>query len=296
MKTKYVALCTLLFCTLLSGSAFAQRKLDERRAVVPNGFVRIFMMGGTVTVIGWDRDSLHVTGTVYETSGDRFAVGVTPKGAKLGMWSDLETSLQPSHITVRVPRRSQVWVKTTGADIRVSGVNGGLDLFSVSGAIEVGGAPREVYAETMGGRIVLNATATAARLKTANSAITVHGSIEDLTAVTVSGAIDVAKTSFKRARIESVEGDIRYTGPVPAASAFELTTHAGAIDLLLPRDVAAEFSLSLYSGELVDEFGAAMKLLNPKLKTREALFKLGEPSGARLTVRSFKGKVSLRKY
>ena len=42
MKTKYVALCTLLFCTLFSGSAFAQRKLDERRAVVPNGFVRIF--------------------------------------------------------------------------------------------------------------------------------------------------------------------------------------------------------------------------------------------------------------
>jgi DUF4097 and DUF4098 domain-containing protein YvlB len=292
---KNVVLCTLLFCTLLTGSAFAQRKLDERRAVVPNGFVRIFMLGGSVTVIGWDRDSLHVSGTVYESAGDRFALGVTPKGAKLGMWSDLLSSLEPSHITVRVPHRSQVWVKTTGADIRVSGVTGGLDLFSVSGAIEVGGMPREVYAETMGGRIVMNVTAAAARLKTANSPIAVRGSVEDLTAVTVSGAIDVAKTSFKRARLESVDGDIRYAGAIPAGSAFELTSHAGAIDLLLPHTVAAEFALSLYSGELVDEFGAAAKPANPKLKTRETSFSLGERSGARVTVRSFKGQVSLRK-
>jgi hypothetical protein len=286
---------SLVFVALYTGTASAQRKIDERRAMVPAGFVRIFMVTGSVTVTGWDQDSLVVTGTVFEPAGDRFAVGVTPKGAKMGLWTDLEAGLKPSHINVRVPFRSQVWVKTTSADIRVTNVAGGVDLFSVSGTIEVSGSPREVYAETMGGDIALSATTRAARLKTASGGLEVSGSVNDLTAVTVSGPIDVARLAYQRARIESVDGAIKYAGRPPASSALELTNHSGSIDLLMPRDVAGEFSLSLYSGEFVDEFGRAAKFFNPKLKTREAKFSLGAKSDARVTLRSFKGRVALRR-
>ena len=263
--------------------------------MVPAGFVRIFMVTGSVTVPGWDQDSLIVTGTVFEPAGDRFAIGVTPKGAKLGLWTDLEARLKPSHINVRVPYRSQVWVKTTSADIRVSNVAGGVDLFSVSGTIEVSGSPREVYAETMGGDIALNATSRAARLKTASGGLKVSGSVNDLTAVSVSGPIDVTGLGYQRARIESVDGAIKYAGRPSASSALELTNHAGNIDLLMPRDVAGAFSLSLYSGELVDEFGVAAKYFNPKQKTREANFSMGGKSDARVTLRSFKGRIALRR-
>lgn len=291
---KRILLC-VIFLALSAGQAFAQRKLVERRAVVPNGFVRIFMLGGSVTVIGWDKDSLVVTGTVHEPPGDRFGIGVTPKGAKMGLWGDLESGLLPSHITVRVPHRSQVWVKTTSADIGISNVTGGIDLFSVSGSIEVTGRPREVYAETMGGKIALNASTAAARLKTASGGITVSGSIADLTAVTVSGPIGVTRLGYQRARIESVDGDIRYAGALPSRSALELSNHAGSIELVLPRDVTGEFSLSLYAGELTDEFGVAAKTFNPKTKTRELEFSLGAKPDARMTLRSFKGRVLLRR-
>jgi hypothetical protein len=283
------------FVALFAGSASAQRKIDERRAMVPTGFVRIFMLSGSVTVTGWDQDSLVVTGTVFEPAGDRFAIGVTPKGAKMGLWTDLETGLKPSHINVRVPYRSQVWVKTMSADIRISNVAGGVDLFSVSGTIEVNGSPREVYAETMGGDIALNATTKAARLKTASGSLKVSGAVNDLTAVTVSGPIDVTRLGYQRARIESVDGAIRYAGRPSASSDLEVTNHAGSIDLFMPRDVAGGFSLSLYSGEFVDEFGVAAKYFNPKQKTREANFSLGVKSAARVTLRSFKGRVALRR-
>ena len=286
---------SLAFVAFFAGSASAQRKIDERSAMVPAGFVRIFMVSGSVTVSGWDQDSLVVTGTVFEPAGDRFAVGVTPKGAKMGLWTDLEAGLKPSHIHVRVPYRSQVWIKTTSADIRVSNVAGGVDLFSVSGTIDVSGSPREVYAETMGGDIALNATTRAARLKTASGGLKVSGAVNDLTAVTVSGPIDVTRLGYQRARIESVDGAIKYAGRPSASSAMELSNHAGSIDLLMPRDVASAFSLSLYSGEFVDEFGVAAKFFNPKQKTREASFSLGAKSNARVTLRSFKGRVALRR-
>src|SRR5688572_6426152 len=98
-------------------AAFAQQKVHERRAVVPSGFIRIFAHQGQVTVTGWDKDSLLVTGTVFMPAGGEFAVMPTKQGAKIGVWSEEQPNAKPSQITVYLPRRSQVWVKTTGADI-----------------------------------------------------------------------------------------------------------------------------------------------------------------------------------
>src|SRR5687767_5571244 len=161
--------------------AHAQRKVNERRAVVPSGFIRIFAQQGEVQVVGWEKDSLYVSGTVVDPPGERFSVGITKQGAKLGVWGEEEADAKPSNITVYLPRRSQVWIKTSGANITVMNIEGGLDLFSVSGAITVSGAPREVYAETMGGEISFaNARTTSARLKTASGGIRVSGEASDI--------------------------------------------------------------------------------------------------------------------
>ncbi|NIQ58485.1 MAG: hypothetical protein GWN71_35595, partial [Gammaproteobacteria bacterium] len=50
-----------------------------------------------------------------------------------------------------MPRRAAVAVRTATADITVEDAEGGLDLESVSGSIEVRGPARMVYAESAGG-------------------------------------------------------------------------------------------------------------------------------------------------
>ena len=115
--------------------AAAQRKINERRAVVPAGFIRIAVPEGEVRVIGWDRDSLAVIGA----AATGFTVEITKQGAKVGHWSDSDTKAGHSTVTVYVPARSQVWVKTAGAAISVASVTGTLDLFSVSGSVTVSG-------------------------------------------------------------------------------------------------------------------------------------------------------------
>jgi hypothetical protein len=52
----------------------------------------------------------------------------------------------------------------------------------------------------------------------------------------------------------------------------------------------------LYAGELVDEFGVQKKLMRgDKVKAREVVFALGEKPTARVALRSFKGRIALRK-
>lgn len=284
--TKLLAFVALL---LSFSNACAQRAVEERRAVIANGFVRIFMSSGSVAVKGWDRDSIVATGTVYEPEGERFVVGVTPKGAKISLWSD-DQKLKASALTIWVPEKSQLWVKTTDANISVSGVKGSVDLFSVSGSIEVTGGPSATYAETMAGSITFRAKTTAARLKTAGGAIRVEGNAEDLNAVTVSGSIDVGKLSFGRARLESVNGELRYFGSLGKSAVLEMTNHGGGIELALPAAVNGEFVVSQYSGEFVD------KLSGRKRTSREFKFATGKTPFARITLRTFKGRIVLRKF
>lgn len=291
------ALMVLCVLHVAANVGFAQQKVQERRAVVPNGFIRIFAYEGQVNVTGWDKDSLLVVGTVAMPKGQEFSVSVSPRGAKIGIWGEEEPNSKPSQFTVYLPRRSQVWVKTTGAHINISSMNGGLDLFSVSGSITVSGTPREVYAETMGGEITLNeAKTSSARLKTASGAIKVNGDVSDLTAVTVSGAVNTSMASFGRARLESVDGPVRFYGAIPAASVMDIVNHAGSITLVIPPQTSADFAFNLYEAELNDEFGIKKRwMMSSKFKAKEMTFGLGDRPTARVTIRSFKGPVSIRR-
>ena len=297
MKIVRAFFVALVMLGASAGNAFAQRKIDERRAVVPTGFIRIFAHDGFVRVVGWDKDSLAVTGSVHEPPADKFVVEITPRGAKVGLWGEAGAKLQPSNITVYVPRGSQVWVKTGGANVDVAQVNGALDLFSATGTLNVSGTPRSIYAETMGGGVnVLNIKTPAARLKTASGAIRTNGIINELTAVTVSGDINAAMQSFGRARIESVEGQIRYVGAIPPQAVMDVINHAGSITLIIPPATSADFAFNLYEADLVDEFGIKKRwMMSSKMKSKDMTFGVGDRPSARVTIRSFKGPVAIRR-
>ena len=293
MMTRTQALMVIALLAIGAQDATAQRKINVRYAVVPAGFVRIAAPSGNVQVRGWNRDSLAVSGTVPQA----FKVEITKQGAKVGIWSDDAGSDASAQITVYIPARSHLWVKTVGAEIQVRDVSGGLDLFSITGAIIVGGAPREVYAESMQGAIRLVDVKTAtARLKTAGGAIRTSGHIADLTAVSVAGAIEIARTSFGRARLESVQGEINFAGALQPAAVMDVINHAGPITLSLPAHTAADFTFNLYEADLQDEFGIKKRwMMSNKFKAREMTFGVGDRPSARLMIRSFKGPVAIRK-
>jgi DUF4097 and DUF4098 domain-containing protein YvlB len=289
----------LLPVVLLAGvaqDATAQRKLNERRAVVPAGFIRIFVPDGEVRVFGWDKDSLVVTGGVQEPD-QRFAVEITKQGARVGFLGESTQKQGPAVVSVYVPRRSQLWVKTNTANIIATSLQGALDLFSVTGAIHVSGSPREIYAETMAGEVNLsNVKSTAVRVKTASGVIKSSGDVSDLTAVSVSGDINAAMQSFGRARFESVEGNIRYYGSITPNAVMDVSNHAGSITLVIPPTTSADFAFNLYEAELTDEFGIKKRwMMSNKFKAKEMTFGVGGRPTARVTIRSFKGQVAIRR-
>ena len=270
------------------GGAFGQAPaartgVAARWPFAADGSVRIVNPTGRIRVIGWDVDSLAVSGH----GPGRLAAAGTASVRKLvvtGGGSELE---------VHVPRGARVWVKSASADIDVVGVDGTLDLNSTAGAIHVVGTPADVTAETMGGPVELAGGSGRARVKTVSGDILLRGASVDLGASTLSGTIVVRAagwqrggTGVQRGRFESVTGDVRFEGELGRDGIVELESQSGAIALRVPATTVADFDLVTIGGSVTNRLTAATA-------ERGVLRFSTGAGGAQVTARSFKGSISL---
>lgn len=273
-----------------------QERIEHRRPLARDGSLRIYNLMGEMRITGWDRDSVVVTGTI--TAGDRFFMGGGPQGVKLGIDNRAgETTNNPAMLEIRVPAGARVWVKSAGAPIHVAGVSGGVDLYTVGGDVHVSGRLRELSIETMDGDVEIAAEASWLRAKTASGGIAVRGGGEDIGLATVSGRILLAGSGFERAKLESVTGDVRVEGAPARGGTLAVDGHSGAIELRLPRDIAADFDLTTISGSIDNELTAARPTSGREMRGRELRFSAGGggASSASISVNSFKGRILLRR-
>lgn len=275
----------------------AVRRVSSGHALDRDGSIRIFVLNGSVRVLGWDRDSVAVTGTAAK--GQELFIGGGRRGVKLGLWDrvDADNAL-PSHLEIRVPAGARVWVKTGyAADIEVAGVVGGLDLNTAAGTVRVTGSPRELAIEAMEGSVEITGSPAWLRAKSASGAITLRGSAEDAILTTVSGPISViaprgAAAPFGRSRFESVTGSVAFSGAPARGGTLHVDTHSGAIDVSLPATLGADFDVTTISGSVTNALTAARPVAESRRKA--LVFSTGE-GGAHITIRTFKGPVRLRR-
>lgn len=284
------ALFLFVLTTCLTSVAAAQRAINRGAPLASDGAIRITNLAGIVRLHGWDRDSIAVTGEVgrgskgFYMGGDRTAV-------KLGVDipNDDAAAAEASTMEVWVPMGSRVRVKSTRGSIVVDGVTGALDLGSTSGDIRVTGVPRELTAETMDGDMELEGAVVWLRARAAGGDITIRGGAEDLVAASVSGAVTVTAGPVRAARLETMTGNIVFEASIARGAVLDLGTHSGAVRVLLPKGSTPTVEATTVAAPIDNN-------LTPQRATirgdgRELALSLG--GDARLTVRSFKGAITL---
>ena len=150
MKIRHALAATLLIGTCC---AWAEQPVERRAAADPSGEVEVSMVSGNLTIQGWDRNEVLLTGTLddsverleFETSGKRTFIKVVHKSSN--RWNhgdDGETELN-----IRVPKGSRLTADTVSADLNVQDVTGAQRLQTVSGDLStiVGREDAEVLPE-----------------------------------------------------------------------------------------------------------------------------------------------------
>jgi DUF4097 and DUF4098 domain-containing protein YvlB len=111
----------------------------------------------------------------------------------------------------------------------------------------------------------------------------------------VSGDIEIHNATSNRVAAQTTSGDVFYDGRIDAGGRYELSTHSGDVTVRVPDDVSAAVSLQTYSGEIESDFPITLEggvTIGGQPRTID--FRIGS-GGARITMNSFSGSVSLQR-
>ena len=284
-----VTAVALLFC---ASPLAAQKKVERRIPLGMEGALRIANMVGSVVVHGWNKDTVMVRGTLG--AGDNFFMGGSYTGANMFVEATNDRDPKPTRLEVWVPSRVRLWVKTATASIDVSDVTGGLDLYVVSGTIDVRGNPHELNAEAIDGDIHVIGSPSWLRAKTATGNITFEGASSDVGLSTVSGPIKVDGGVFERTKIETVTGNITFTGRLDRGGTFDFDTHSGSVEIGIPEKTGASVSAVTIAGTITNNLSKHPPIPGRFGRGAELTMELSG-GGARVSVRTFKGSVTFRR-
>jgi len=292
---RHLMLATAVLAVTGTSPALAGLSVDETRAVNKDATIRIENLAGTITVTGWDRSEVQITGTLDDQAekleitggGDRLDIEVRyPRSVKTHDGSTLD---------IRVPAGCRVKTSTVSADVAVDKVAGSVEIETVSGEVNVRGNPAGLDVEAVSGGIDVAVATAKATLACVSGDINVGGIRGELECSTVSGSIEIdAGKQLQALECETVSGDLTVTGELPRDADWNLSAHSGDVTLVLAGKVDAEFRIETFSGEIHDAFGHTAVRSSQFTPGHELEFSEGEGNAA-VEINAFSGDVQIRK-
>lgn len=250
----------LLAATLLLApiaSVFAQSTVNQRLPLSSGGRVELGNVAGSVTVRGWDRNEVQLTGTLGD--GQRLDVENSANRVQFKVvYPQNSRNTRGAVLELRVPRSAQLQASTVSASIDVGQVDlRRLQATSVSGSITAEGQAGETDLNTVSGAIRSQLRTPRLDLQTVSGQINVAGSSGgEVSANSVSGAIDLNLSAVQRLTAETVSGSlgVRSAGLAPGGR-INLQTVSGGVSLTLPARTSAQLKANSFSGSIQSDIG-----------------------------------------
>lgn len=236
--------------------------------------MRAYLPAGSITIRTWDRDSVHVAGTM--TAGAEFFGGSSGDHMKFGVdvMRTGDSRLPSGILTVTIPRAAQLWVKMTNGTIDAEGTQGTLELYTVGGSVTVRRASGVLSVETIDAAITVEQSHGDIRLRGGKAPVALRDVLGTASVATVSGAVTISGAS-PECRVETIGGDIIWHSTALRGATAELQTHSGTMRVDVNPRTMPQLDLSSRTGKVT-----------PHATT-------GSPKEGRIVARSFRGAINV---
>ena len=286
-------LTAILLGTVLALPAAAD-EVDKTIDASSDGHVHVSNIAGEVTIAGWSRNQVEVTGElgrnveelIVERDGDRVTIKVkVPKRGGRGIESDLY---------IQVPEGSSIDVGTVSADISVSEVRGEQQLNSVSGDIDTEADENDVSAEAVSGDIEVKGQGKMAetRANTVSGDVTLFRVAGIVVGESVSGDAIVDEGSFDRASLNTVNGEIVFHAGLRNGGRLEVETVNGDVDIEFDDRVSGRYDIDTFNGDIRNCYGPKAERTSKYTPGWELSFQEGS-GNARVSISTLNGDVSI---
>lgn len=255
----------LLFAAALLAAAplvaTAATPINETRPLDARGRVQVENLKGSIQVRAWERNEVRVEGSLgegvekLEILGDKDELTVRVRYPKSGgfVFGDGERG-EPTHLRLMVPRQADLGVEAVAASVDVQGLGGGeLDVESVSGDVTVVGAPREATIESVSGDLRLTLNSDNVGAESVSGDVQLRGRMGgEVRVETVSGDIAFSghESAVRRFSGNTVSGDMSIATALAGAGRIAVESVSGNVTLRLPRNLSARVRGETFSGDL----------------------------------------------
>ncbi|MDI9274850.1 DUF4097 family beta strand repeat-containing protein [Stenotrophomonas sp. PFBMAA-4] len=253
MRTLF-PLCAALL--LLPALALADTRVDERHTLASGGRIELSNVAGKVTVRGWDRNEVQLTGSL----GDGLQLR-QEKSANRVRW-EVEYPRRHTNgtatLVLNVPRASELLLSTVSADQDISGIDvRRLQADTVSGNLNAAGRSGDSKLNTVSGNVIAKLQTPRLDVNTVSGRIEAGGGVSgDIGAQTVSGRVGVDAGRIQRLAVETVSGgiDLSASGLAPGGR-INVESVSASVNLRLPVKVSAQLSVNSFAGSINSDAG-----------------------------------------
>jgi DUF4097 and DUF4098 domain-containing protein YvlB len=284
----------ILMC-LFAATGYAE-EVDRTVDAAYDGHVDVSNIAGSVTIRGWQRHEVEVTGTlgrnveelIVERDGDTVLVKVkVPRKSGRGIESEL---------LIIVPQNSSLDIGTVSADIDVTDVNGEQSLHTVSGNVTTEYTGADMDAQSVSGDVEITGDQVDGEIEasTVSGDVTMFRLAGEIEAASVSGNVIVDEGSFSRAELGTVNGEIIFHAELRDESKFSADTVNGDIDIEFIGDVSARIEVDTFNGAIRNCFGPKAERTSKYTPGWELEFTEGD-GGGDVSISTMNGRVSLCK-
>ncbi|MBI1799094.1 MAG: DUF4097 family beta strand repeat protein [Candidatus Eisenbacteria bacterium] len=262
---------------------------DTTIAVRTGTRLEVSNFNGEISVSAWDRNAVRVeadhgprtrialessaSGLRISASGYRGVPGSVEYHISAPAWMPLDISAPFSDVSVD-GARGEVKVETVKGDVRVRGGVGFVELSSVQGEVSLVGAK---------GRL---------KLSSINEGVMAKQVAGQLTVETVNGDIAIDDVQLDLLEASSVSGSLWFSGALLKNARYQLQSHNGNIQVVVPDHPSANVSVSTFSGDFSSDFDVMLN--GTKRGNRRMSFLLGD-GGPQFDLESFNGSIELLK-
>jgi len=264
-----------------------QQQTDTLISVRPGTKLEIENYGGETVIGTWDRSAIRI----QAEHGLRDRVEIRNVGSVVTVKS--ESRMGPPHAIdyrITVPVKTDLSVSGVYQDVSVDGVQGSVEVSTVNGDVTLTGGDGFVSLKSVEGDVRVSGANAKIVVESVNADVRVESSTGDIEATTVNGDVELLGVTSAVATANTVNGDIKFDGPIQDAGRYDFSTNNGDITASVPETANATVSVETFSGEFESTYPVKLT----QSRKNRFTFVLGNGSG-RINLESFQGTIRIAK-
>ncbi|MDX2153176.1 MAG: hypothetical protein SFV54_20700 [Bryobacteraceae bacterium] len=245
------------------------------------GKVSLESFNGSVEVIGWEKDSIQITGTKYAASEEllqaiKIDISAAPDAVRIRTFRPMERrgNLGAKYV-LRVPARVELErIESSNGGVRIEGLTGPVRLKTSNGGVKIWKLKGPLEAATSNGGIEVTEFEGSAVLRSSNGGIRAEGVRGHFEATTSNASIDARLSSIESGRpvkLDTSNGPITVTLEEVKGNDIIADTSNSSITVKLPSAAGAQARASTSNGNIQTDFDVSVRGTQSKNRLEGAI-------------------------